>query len=383
MLPFSAPVRVGFLYAASFFVFGITIPFLPLWLQARGLSAEEIAIAVGAAPVLVRVAATPGLTELADRSGRPVLILRLAAAASLGLHLLLSGSHGFWPLFILLCLIALTAAPVVPLCDSLAVSEMRARQAAFGPTRAAGSGAFIAANILAGASVALTSVGNLIWLLIAAQGLALTATLVLVTDAPRASAIEAKAPPTRQLLKPGLLVAIAAAALIQASHASFYALGSVHWRALDLSGPAIGILWGIGVLLEIVILSWSARLPVWVDARHLLAVGATACIVRWSVMAFDPIGPMLVLAQILHSLTYSTAFLGIMRAVAALAPPGLVARAQGLASVSQGVVMAGGMALAGQLYSGGGASIYLPMAALAALGLGTTLLGWRGLRSTP
>ncbi len=379
----SAPVRIGFLYAASFAVFGISIPFLPLWLQGRGLSPEEIAIVVGAAPVLVRVAATPVFAELADRSGRPVLILRVAAAAGLGLYLWLAGSQGFWPLFMAVCLVAVAASPVVPLCDSLAVSEMRTRQTAFGPARAAGSGAFIAGNILAGVAIALMPIGNLIWLLVAAQGLALAATLVFVTDAARASTIHAKAPPTRRLLVPGLVVAVAATALIQGSHATYYALGSVHWRALDVSGPMIGVLWAIGVLLEIVILSWSARLPAWVDARHLLTVGATACIARWSVMAFDPTGPMLVLAQVLHSLTYSAAYLGVMRAIAVLAPRGLEARAQGFASVMQGIVMAGGMALAGQLYTGSGGSIYLPMAALAALGLGTTLLGWRMLRSAP
>ena len=38
------------------------------------------------------------------------------------------------------------------------------------------------------------------------------------------------------------------AALMQGSHAAYYAFGSIHWQALGLSAGVIGLLWAWGVV---------------------------------------------------------------------------------------------------------------------------------------
>jgi PPP family 3-phenylpropionic acid transporter len=61
-------VRVSLLFAAVCTVIGTQLPFYPVWLDWRGLSAREIAT-ITAAPLVVRVVVTPALAFAADRFG--------------------------------------------------------------------------------------------------------------------------------------------------------------------------------------------------------------------------------------------------------------------------------------------------------------------------
>ncbi len=77
-------VRLSAFYGATFLVAGVQIPFWPVWLAARGLSAQEIGIVLAAA-LWAKVLATPAIGAIADRSGarRGVMVV-LAATAFFG-----------------------------------------------------------------------------------------------------------------------------------------------------------------------------------------------------------------------------------------------------------------------------------------------------------
>ena len=55
------------LFAALFVPLGVHLPYFPLWLEANGFDAEQIAIIL-AAPMFLRVVTTPFLTALADEA---------------------------------------------------------------------------------------------------------------------------------------------------------------------------------------------------------------------------------------------------------------------------------------------------------------------------
>ena len=61
-------VRLALFYGAFFVYLGLSMPFIPAWLAAKGLDAREIGIVL-AAPMLVRVIAVPLATRTADRFG--------------------------------------------------------------------------------------------------------------------------------------------------------------------------------------------------------------------------------------------------------------------------------------------------------------------------
>ena len=58
--------RLALFYAALFVALGVQLPFLPVWLAAKGLGASEIGIVL-AIPMIVRVFAIPVATRAADR----------------------------------------------------------------------------------------------------------------------------------------------------------------------------------------------------------------------------------------------------------------------------------------------------------------------------
>ena len=53
--------RIALIFASIFISTGINLPYFPLWLEANGFDAEQIAVIL-AAPMFLRVVTTPLLT---------------------------------------------------------------------------------------------------------------------------------------------------------------------------------------------------------------------------------------------------------------------------------------------------------------------------------
>lgn len=374
--------RYGALYFALFAGLGITVPFLPLWLTDRGLTAAETGIVVGA-PILLRVLVTPLLGEIADRLRRPVLVLKVSIVCTMLALVALAQAEGFWALLAANMVAQAFSAGTLPLYDSLVVRAVAARPAAFGPVRMWGSVAFIVGNLGAGALIANLPVSALVWAVVAAQAIAIVLAVTLLRGEVASAAVTAAVPPTRVLLVPGLVVAILAAMLIQGSHGAYYGMSAIHWTELGFDGAAIGALWAAGVGAEVVVLYFSAWFTDRFAPRWLMLAGAGTAILRWVAMSFDPSGPLLVALQLLHAMTFVLTYLGTVRAVAVVAPSGAEARGQAIAATCQGVSIAAAIALAGQIHGTLGAGMYLVMAAVAAAGLGLVLAGRRWLPSAP
>jgi len=89
----------------------------------------------------------------------------------------------------------------------------------------------------------------------------------------------------------------------------------------------IGLIWPLGVVAEILLFVFSARVVRRIDPVMLIGIGAAACALRWSLMALDP-GPLpLLIAQLLHGLTFAVPHLGAMYFILRATPPRLSATA--------------------------------------------------------
>src|SRR5437763_3227747 len=76
-------LRLAAFYAALFVALGVQLPFLPVWLAAKGLDAREIGIVL-AIPMVVRVLAIPVAARMADRRDalRAALVVTASAAVA-------------------------------------------------------------------------------------------------------------------------------------------------------------------------------------------------------------------------------------------------------------------------------------------------------------
>ena len=374
-VPEYVAARLSLLYAAVFLQVGVTLPFFALWLDAKGLSAGEIAATL-AAPQLLRIVSTPALAYAADRFALRKPILVACFAVSLAAFVGLALQSAVWPIVALYTLASAATSGAMPLAEATTLRLAADGRAGYGRVRLWGSVAFIAASVLSGPIVKLLEAESIIWLMTGAAALALAAGCA----TPRTDA-EAAARPrfpgaVRILADPRLLALFAAGSLVQASHAVYYAFASLHWRGQGLGEPVIGGLWAWGVVCEVGLFWASDRLFGRFGPALPLAVGAAACVLRWTAMAADPPLAALVVLQAGHALTFAAAHVGAVRA-AARAAPELQATAQSVYAALNGLTMAAAMAAAGPLYKNLGAGAYLGAAALALVGLGLIALAAR------
>jgi len=132
----------------------------------------------------------------------------------------------------------------------------------------------------------------------------------------------------RELLgKPVFLLFLAVCSLIQGSHIVYYTYAGLIWREQGMNAAVIGLIWPLGVIAEILLFVFSARVVRRIDPVMLIGIGAAACSLRWAMMAFDP-GPLLLwIAQLLHGLTFAVPHLGAMYFILRATPPRLSATA--------------------------------------------------------
>ena len=354
--------RLAIFYAALFVLPGIQMPFFPVWLKAKEVEPETIGIVL-AAPIIARLLAVPVFMREADRRDAVragLIVCGVAAAAG---YTLVGLSAGAVLILVAYALTSLATTPQMPLAETYALKELTVRRRSYGPVRLWGSFAFIAGNFVAGFAADLIPAHDLIWLIVAASVLIALAALALPPMTPRTVEPGAPAPVRQKLLRDRPFVAvIAAASLIQASHAMYYGFSAVQWSAAGFDGVVIAALWALGVAAEIVLFALQSRLPPFFEPTILLLAGACGGLLRWVGMAFDP--PALVLAglQLLHALSFGATHLGALMFLARHAPPAQAATAQGYLAMASGLAMAAAMALSGVLYRDFGSAAYTGMA---------------------
>jgi PPP family 3-phenylpropionic acid transporter len=328
--------------------------------------------------MLMRIFAIPALTGVADRHDalRGALIAT-SVAATLG-YALLGFMDGLLAIAVFYALVSLAFTPTMPLADAFALKGLARIGGAYGRVRLWGSGAFLVGSFLAGVAIDLIPARDLIWLVVAAMALSASAA-VMLTPMPPDPAPAASAPPGAQgLLRNRLfLVGIGTASLTNASHALYYGFSTLDWTAAGIDGTAIGVLWAIGVLAEIVLFALAGRLPVWIGPIELLLIGAGGAVLRWTAMAFDPPVAMLPVLQVLHAASFGANHLGAIMLISKIAPHGQAATAQGYFSIALGLTMAVTTSLSGWLFARYGDLAYAAMALSGLAGGAGALLAYR------
>ena len=370
--------KLGLFYAAYFLFGGIQLPFFPLWLEAKGLDAGTIGIVI-AVPMIARIVAVPIITRAADRRRALKATLVIIAAVGTLAMTVVGLVQGAVAILVAFTIAAVAFAPMLSLSDAYALNGLGQRGRAYGPVRLWGSVAFIVANVGAGTLLGVIDPVHLIWLIVAALVITTLAAINLDSlDASLTPADQPQASPRQLWSNPAFLAVAAAASLTQGSHALYYGFSTLEWRAAGISGTTIGVLWGIGVLAEIVLFAFSARLAI--GPAMLLMIGAAGAILRWGAMAFDPPIAILLPLQILHAASFGAAHLGAMGFLARAVPRELAATAQGYVATVSGIVMASATGLSGLIYAASGSFAYLAMAAMGLAGLVCALTAHRLLR---
>lgn len=376
-------LRVAVFYAALFLLYGVHVPYLPVWLDWRGLTPSEVA-AVMSIPFFARLVVTPSVALLADRSSAHRSIVIGLGWAALVFALLLSQMHGFWLILMTAVPLHIASSTIMPLTETVAVRGVKAANLDYGRMRLWGSLTFIAVGLIGGVLMDAFGPPAALWLIVVGALATAAASHLLPRPmddlTPRAEPSAAKPPSLigreafRLVREPIFIAFIVAVGLIQATHGTFYTFGALHWRAQGLSTAWVGALWAVAVLAEVLLFAYSRAVVQLVGPVMLVVAGAAAAVARWSIMSLDPPLAVLVPLQALHGLTYGASHLGAMHFISRAVPDVAAGTAQALyATFAAGVFMGTVTLLSGPIYAAHGGSAYLVPSLLALLGLGLSV----------
>lgn len=366
--------RMSLFYGALFLIYGIHVPYMPVWLDFKQLTAGEVAVAT-AAPYFLRLAVTPVAGIVADRDDRHRGLIVVMAWASLLIAGVMSQSAGFLALLVLSTLLHIAVSTIMPLTETIAVAGVRAAGHDYGRMRLWGSLTFIAAGFVAGPLIDLAGAGVVIWLLVAGCIATVVAAHLVPKPEPTARPRPSRAPlpmrgeAMRLMRSPLFVLYLVATSAAMASHAMFYTFGALHWREQGISTTWISILWAIGVVVEVVLFAYSGWFLRRVGVKGALALGSAAAAVRWLAYAFDPPLWLLVVLSPLHALSYGATHLGAIHFIGRAIPARACGTGQAIySSFAAGVAQGIATLASGVVYRAFGGQGYLAMAALAAVG---------------
>ena len=358
-------IRLTACYIAVFLAPGIGLPFWPTWLELRHLSDLQIGLLLAVGP-WVKLVGNPLFSQAADRLGNARLILIAAIVASLGFHTAYLRTDSFWAILAVAVFATMSITNMVPLTDGMTLQFCNARGLQYGRLRLWGSISFMGASLAAGSILEGRSADYVLYLMLGALLVALAAAIAL----PR----PAEPPPHRVaggwlalIADRRLMLFLAAASLVQSSHAMLYSFSTLYWLRAGYTESDIGLIWTITVIAEIIMFALGATVLRRTGVAGLLAIGAAAGILRWSLAAFFVGWPALVAIGLLHSLTFAATHLAAMSYLGRHVAPGLAASAQGLYGVmAAGPLIGLSMLVSGWLFQTVGGLGFLAMAAMCA-----------------
>ncbi|MBE9609462.1 MFS transporter [Chitinilyticum piscinae] len=303
------PQRKSLLAIAGFyfcyFAFnGIFSPYWGLYLAALAFPSWQIGILTSLTQVN-RIYAPTLWGWLADRSGRQVLILRIAGLMAVSGFTVLLVSREFWPLLLGVWLASFFWSAALPLVEATSMSLLKGDGGAYARLRIWGSIGFVVATVVAGYLIQALGVGVLPWLVMAIMaGLAVYSFLVRPVAANREEGGAAE--PFGAILRRGEVRALFAACFLMAlAHGPYYSFYSIYVADHGWSKSAIGWLWTIGVMAEIAVFWLMPQLTRRFSLRALLLFGLALAAARFLLIAWGVSHPaVLLLAQLGHGFTF-------------------------------------------------------------------------------
>lgn len=131
--------------------------------------------------------------------------------------------------------------------------------------------------------------------------------------------------------RPGTRPLLFLALLVQAGFGAFYVFYTLHLRANGHDGFAVGLLWVVGVLAEILLFWWAPGLIRRHGIDRLVSLCLGISVLRWVAVAlFAGSMPLMIVAQSTHALGFALFHACLMQRMATLFPGHEASAGQGL-----------------------------------------------------
>ncbi len=345
--PASPSWRLSAWYFFYFAYIGAFAPYFTLYLQSLGLGASAIGTLMSLM-LAMRLLAPNFWGWLAYRLGRKTIVLRVSGLLSIAGFLLFFATRTFWGLFAAMAFMSFFWSASLPLVEALTLRHLEGRSEQYGRIRLWGSVGFIVAVLGTGAWLDRAPLDSLLWVNLALL-IGISACAWLLADVPPEGVAETRQSLRAGLIRPEVLVLLAACFFMSAAHSPYYVFYSIHLVDHGYDKSAVGLLWSLGVVAEIGIFLAMPRLMRAWSLRAILLASCILAVIRFLLIGWgaDAV-ELLLLAQLMHGATFGANHAAAVAALNRWFPARQQARVQALyGSVSYG---AGGMV--GNLVSG-------------------------------
>jgi PPP family 3-phenylpropionic acid transporter len=357
----------------------VLLPYWGLYLLALGFEPARIGELM-AIPQATKLVAPNLWGWLADRTGWRMRMVRWACLAT---ALSFAGVYAAGNSYLGLALVGLLFSffwnAALPQFEAVTLNHLGEHVHRYSQVRLWGSVGFVVAAVGVGFLVQDWGVGIVPGLLLGLF-VALWLNSLLVPDRSAPPTVQTSPPLGRVLRQPAVIAFFAACFLNQAAHGPYYGFFSLYLETYGYSREFIGLLWGLGVTVEVGMFLLMHRLLPRFGPRQLMLAALALAAQRWLLIGhFARELPILLFAQTLHAFSFGVFHAVSIHLIHQFFPGSLQGRGQALySSLSFGVGNAVGSLAAGYLWEGlGPTAMYDMAAALGALGW---LTAWRGLR---
>lgn len=306
----------SFNFFGFYCAYGVLIPFLPVWLNYYGYSAEWIGMLISLG-YLLRFIGAMFISQRIKHPNQLLTVNRLLTWISVLTLIGIAWSvQNPWLLLPAIMFYYVLNGGSMPIGDTIASTWQQQMGIDYGKTRLFGSLAFIIGSMTTGFFLDFLGEQAIIWIL--------TAWMIFlgigVSLQPTQGFNQSQTPSQKSevsyiflLKQPNTLKVILVVALIQASHAAYYAYSTLYWSREGIDMPVISLLWGFAVTCEVLFFFFSNRLFGKWSLRNLLLLSAIGTILRWILLAYTTSVPVLFFMQALHAVSFGVGHYAMIR----------------------------------------------------------------------
>jgi MFS transporter, PPP family, 3-phenylpropionic acid transporter len=295
--------RLSGFYFFYFAFVGAMAPFWGLYLKSLSFNAFQIGVLMSLLQVM-RIFAPNIWGHIADRTGKRVAIVQIAALGSLLCYVGVFFGVSFWWLFVVMAGMSFFWSASLPLVEATTLSHLKDNTQHYGRIRLWGSIGFIVVVLGLGYWFDYRPVADLPWAV-----LGFIAGIVLFARRIPEAAIEVHAtdhlPVWEIVRRPEVWSLLVACFLMAAAHGPYYTFYSIYLVDHGYAKSTVGWLWALGVLCEIGAFLLMPRMTQTLRVETILLATFGFAVVRFLLIAWavDSL-PAVLLAQTLHAATF-------------------------------------------------------------------------------
>lgn len=374
--------KQSFSFALFFFGYygyvGVFSPYASLFFADKGMTAAQIGVLMSLMQIM-RIFGPNLWGWVADRNQQRAVVLRFTAVAAAATFCGMFFGQTFTHFLLVMIAVNLFTSAQTPLSEALMLSEMRGDLTHYGRLRLWGSVGFILSVTLAGPLLDWYGIDLMLWIALSLLVLVLVSSLRM-RESVQLDGQQGSPSALALLRRKEVLAFFASTFLMIAAHAALYVFYSLYLAQIGYNNTVIGLMWSLGVVVEILFFFYQAPLFMRFGVRKLMIASLLIAVLRFLLIGFGAQSLFLLLiAQIMHAATFGVHHSASIAMLQRWFSGPLQARGQALfTSISYGLGgTVGGLVLGGLWDTFGAKTVYLTAAMFSLAGAGAAALSYR------